>query len=117
MLGSVTQPTLTPSIGMAPTQGATVAAPVAPAIAPSTTPLSSDFSAVLSQMTLDAIGTIKGAEATAVDGVRGKATTQQVVEAMMAAEQTLQPASPFATRSFPPTSKSAVCRSKEPGSQ
>ena len=90
MLGSVTPTTLMPSIGTAATQGATVAAPIAPSIAPTTTPLSSDFSAVLSQMTLDAIGTVKGAEATAVDGIRGKATTQQVVEAMMAAEQTLQ---------------------------
>jgi flagellar hook-basal body complex protein FliE len=33
---------------------------------------------------------LKSSEATAVAGVRGQATTQQVVEAVMAAEQTLQ---------------------------
>ncbi len=93
MLGSVTSSNLSQALGTlgtAQTQAPTIAGPVAPSIVPTTTPLSSDFSAVLSQMTLDAIGTIKGAEATAVDGIRGKATTQQVVEAMMAAEQTLQ---------------------------
>jgi flagellar hook-basal body complex protein FliE len=49
-----------------------------------------DFAAVLGQMAMDAIGTVKTGEATAVAGVQGKATVQQVVESVMAAEQTLQ---------------------------
>jgi len=55
-----------------------------------TEPLPTDFGAVLGQMTLDAISTLRSGEQTAVAGVRGQATTQQVVEAVMAAEQTLQ---------------------------
>ncbi len=52
--------------------------------------LPTDFGVVLGQMTLEAISTLKAGEQTAVAGVRGQATTQQVVEAVMAAEQTLQ---------------------------
>jgi flagellar hook-basal body complex protein FliE len=55
-----------------------------------TEPLPTDFGAVLGQMTLDAIHTVKAGEQTAVAGVRGQATTQQVVEAVMSSEQTLQ---------------------------
>ncbi|WP_334150136.1 flagellar hook-basal body complex protein FliE [Hyphomicrobium sp.] len=55
-----------------------------------TEPLPTDFGTVLGRMTLDAISTLKQGEATAVAGVRGQATTQQVVEAVMASEQTLQ---------------------------
>jgi flagellar hook-basal body complex protein FliE len=52
--------------------------------------LPTDFGALLGQMTIDAIGTLKAGEQTAIAGVRGQATTQQVVEAVMASEQTLQ---------------------------
>ncbi len=55
-----------------------------------TEPLPTDFGAVLGQMTLEAISTLKQGEQTAVAGVRGQATTQQVVEAVMEAEHTLQ---------------------------
>jgi flagellar hook-basal body complex protein FliE len=41
-------------------------------------------------MTLEAISTLKQGEETAVAGIKGQATTQQVVEAVMASEQTLQ---------------------------
>jgi flagellar hook-basal body complex protein FliE len=57
---------------------------------PTTEALPTDFGALLGQMAMDAIDTVKASEATAVAGVKGQATTQQVVEAMMAAEQTLQ---------------------------
>ena len=56
----------------------------------STEPLPTDFGSLLGKMTLEAISTLKSGEQTAVAGVRGQATTQQVVEAVMAAEQTLQ---------------------------
>jgi flagellar hook-basal body complex protein FliE len=48
-----------------------------------------DFASVLGQMAMDAIGVVKSGEATAAAGVKGQATVQQVVEAVMAAEQTL----------------------------
>jgi flagellar hook-basal body complex protein FliE len=52
--------------------------------------LPTDFGTVLGQMTLEAISTLKQGEQVASAGVRGQATTQQVVEAVMASEQTLQ---------------------------
>jgi flagellar hook-basal body complex protein FliE len=52
--------------------------------------LPTDFGTLLGQMTLDAISTLRAGEQTAIAGVRGQATTQQVVEAVMASEQTLQ---------------------------
>jgi flagellar hook-basal body complex protein FliE len=58
--------------------------------AATTEPLPTDFGSLLGKMTLEAISTLKAGEQTAVAGVRGQATTQQVVEAVMAAEQTLQ---------------------------
>lgn len=69
--------------------------PVAPApqpqVAPTRTePLPTDFGTVLGQMTLDAISMLRASEQTAIAGVRGEATAQQVVEAVMSAEQTLQ---------------------------
>lgn len=49
-----------------------------------------DFSTVLEKMVNDAVGTLKTAEATSLKGVQGQASVQEVVEAVMAAEQTLQ---------------------------
>jgi flagellar hook-basal body complex protein FliE len=89
MLTGVTSPPLVanldparPAAGVAPAASASLGAQgeVRPG----------DFAAVLGQMAKDAIGVIKASEATAVAGVRGQATVQQVVEAVMAAEQTLQ---------------------------
>jgi len=91
-----------PSFGFGTTSGAGAAGPAgsgeitqpAPVTgAPNpvrTEPLPTDFGSVLGQMTLDAIHGIKAGEQTAIAGVRGQATTQQVVEAVMASEQTLQ---------------------------
>lgn len=80
-----------PSNGVNGAAGITQPAPVTgtPNTA-QTEPLPTDFGAVLGQMTLDAIHTLKAGEQTAIAGVRGQATTQQVVEAVMASEQTLQ---------------------------
>jgi flagellar hook-basal body complex protein FliE len=49
-----------------------------------------DFGTVLGQMMTNATNVLKTAEATSIAGVQGQATVQQVVEAVMAAEQTLQ---------------------------
>lgn len=51
-----------------------------------------DFASVLAGIAKDAVGTIKGAEATSIQGVNGQATTQSVVDAVMNAERTLQTA-------------------------
>jgi flagellar hook-basal body complex protein FliE len=50
----------------------------------------SDFGAMVSQLTANAANVVRNAEATAVAGIQGAATVQQVVEAVMSAEQTLQ---------------------------
>ena len=51
-----------------------------------------DFGSFLAQLAGNTVCTLKAGEATALAGVRGQATTQQVVEAVMTTEQTLQTA-------------------------
>jgi flagellar hook-basal body complex protein FliE len=51
-----------------------------------------DFGSMLSQVASDAASTVRHAERISIDGVQGRATTQQVVEAVMQAEHTLQSA-------------------------
>ncbi len=50
----------------------------------------SDFTQMLASMARDAVTTVKAGEATAMAGMQGQATVQQVVEAVMQAEQTMQ---------------------------
>ena len=49
-----------------------------------------DFSSMLSQFAGNALATVHAGEAAAIKGITGGASTQQVVEAVMAAEQALQ---------------------------
>jgi flagellar hook-basal body complex protein FliE len=49
-----------------------------------------EFVSVLANMVSGTIDTVKTAEQTSAAGVRGQASVQQVVEAVMAAEQSLQ---------------------------
>jgi flagellar hook-basal body complex protein FliE len=51
-----------------------------------------DFTSMLSRMAGDAVDSIKSAETVSVAGIRDKASVQQVVESVMAAEQSLQTA-------------------------
>jgi flagellar hook-basal body complex protein FliE len=51
-----------------------------------------EFVDVLAQVAGDAVGTIETAEAAAIRAIHGRATTQDVVESIIAAEQTLQAA-------------------------
>jgi flagellar hook-basal body complex protein FliE len=69
-------PTATRAGGLA--RGAAPAAPEA------------DFGAMLGRLAAEATGAVKNAEALSIAGVRGQASVQQVVEAVMSAEQTLQ---------------------------
>jgi flagellar hook-basal body complex protein FliE len=50
----------------------------------------SDFADLLGGLFSSASTAVKTAEATSIAGIRGKATVQQVVEAVMNAEQSLQ---------------------------
>jgi flagellar hook-basal body complex protein FliE len=88
MLSGIEGLALRPSVG-GPGAAGSLQTPSA-GLAGKTQPLPSDFGDVLGQMAMDAIGVVKSGEATAIAGVRGQASTQQVVEAVMAAEQTLQ---------------------------
>lgn len=49
-----------------------------------------DFSTVLEKLLTNAIDTLKAGEAVSLKGIKGQASVQEVVEAVMAAEQTLQ---------------------------
>ena len=51
-----------------------------------------DFAAVLAEVAAEGLQTLKTGEATALAGLQGKASVQQVVEAVMSTEQTLQAA-------------------------
>jgi flagellar hook-basal body complex protein FliE len=51
-----------------------------------------DFGQMMRQVASDAMDSIKAGERVAISGVQGKASVQQVVEAVMAAERSLQTA-------------------------
>jgi flagellar hook-basal body complex protein FliE len=51
-----------------------------------------DFASVLSDIASSSLQTVQAGEAAALSGLQGKASVQQVVEAVMSAEQTLQAA-------------------------
>lgn len=75
--------------------GAAAASPIS-ALAgrapPATALAAGGFGAVLGQMASEAAATLRVAEASSILGVRGEVPVQKVVEAVMAAEQTLQAA-------------------------
>jgi len=72
--------------GLAPASGALAARSVAAESA------SADFGAVLGRMITDTADVLRTAEATSIRGVKGQASVQEVVESVLAAEQTLQAA-------------------------
>ena len=51
-----------------------------------------DFSKVLADVAADAINAVRAGEATAISGINGATPVQNVVEAVMSAEQALQTA-------------------------
>ena len=88
-----------PAIGSSFATNSTIAPSNTPSVssgvAPSTGASSVDFNEfteVLARVMVDAVDTMKSAEATSIQGVNGKASTQAVVEAVMSAERTLQTA-------------------------
>lgn len=76
---ATTGPRAVAGAGFATTRGTTPAAEAG-----------ADFGAMLMQMTSEAANVVRNAEATSVAGIQGRASVQQVVEAVMSAEQTLQ---------------------------
>lgn len=69
------------------TLGGVAAVPSAPAPA-----AGADFASVLAKVSTDAVGAVKGAEAASIAGIKGEASTQAVVDAVMGAERALQTA-------------------------
>ncbi|MGD0721213.1 MAG: flagellar hook-basal body complex protein FliE [Roseiarcus sp.] len=49
-----------------------------------------DFSAMMNQISGDAIGSLKTAEAASIQGIQGSAPVHNVVESIMAAQRSLQ---------------------------
>jgi len=67
---------------------ATPATPAPPASSSAAAP-QNDFAQTLASMAADAASTIKAGESTAMAGMKGQASLQHVVQAVMQAEQTL----------------------------
>lgn len=70
------------------TLGTDVTRPVAGGAAPAAA--GGDFASMLGDLAVKAAGEVRNAETLSIAGVRGQASVQQVVEAVMSAEQTLQ---------------------------
>ena len=83
---------ITPSISPVGPSSAAAGADLARAAAAAASPeaASADFGAMLGQLASNASSLLKTAEATSIAGMRGQASVQQVVDAVMSAEQTLQ---------------------------
>jgi flagellar hook-basal body complex protein FliE len=69
-------------------QASAVAAPATSAATAS----SGDFSAMMARLANDTVGKLNTSETMSIAGMTGKATTQSVVEAVMAAQESLQTA-------------------------
>lgn len=72
------------------TLGETASASIVPTPAPDVQ--SADFGTVMSSMANDMVSAIQRGEQASMNGLNGQATTQEVVEAVMNAERTLQTA-------------------------
>jgi flagellar hook-basal body complex protein FliE len=89
MIDPVRPPGLGATSGPFPVTGTDLGATRA-IVAPGSAETTTDFGTMLMQMTSEAANVVRHAEATSVAGIQGKASVQQVVEAVMTAEQTLQ---------------------------
>lgn len=87
-VSSLTSPVISNSVVTRADMGALRSAQIVPAEAAQ----APDFATVLARAALSAIDTLKAGEAASIAGIQGKASVQQVAEAVMSAEQTLQSA-------------------------
>ncbi len=76
---------------LAPSLGTTASSAAASAASAAATG-GSDFGSVMAQVTGDAVKKMKAAEATSISGIEGKASTQDVVQSVMSAQESLQTA-------------------------
>lgn len=76
----------------APTGAAPVRAAETTPISGAGAPASADFMDVLAQVSSSAVTDLRAGEAAAISGLKGKMSVQQVVEAVMSAEKSLQTA-------------------------
>jgi flagellar hook-basal body complex protein FliE len=53
------------------------------------------FGEIMGSMAKDAVNSLKGGETASIAGIQGKANTREVVDAVLAAEQTLKTATAF----------------------
>jgi flagellar hook-basal body complex protein FliE len=88
MLDPISAPVRSTAIGTGPDTG--IALRGASSAASAETQV--DFGSFLAQMAADTANTLRAGEATALAGINGQVSTQKVVEAVMATEQTLQSA-------------------------
>lgn len=56
---------------------------------------STSFSSIMNGITTDMVKDLRAAESTSLDGIMGKASTREVVDAVMAADRSLQTATAF----------------------
>ena len=82
---------LAPSLGAGAASAAATAASAASSAAGSAAG-GADFGSVLSQVSNDAVKKLEAAEAAATSGIEGKASTQDVVQSVMSAQESLQTA-------------------------
>ena len=77
-----------------PVSGALAAGPLGGVLAPAATaaPAGPAFGDVMAQVAAGMRDSLRAGEAAAISGIQGKASAQQVVEAVMSAEQSLQTA-------------------------
>jgi flagellar hook-basal body complex protein FliE len=68
------------------------AAPLSTSSAGSVAAAGQDFASVLAQVASDGLQTMRAGEAAALGGLQGKSSVQEVVQAVMSAEQSLQAA-------------------------
>jgi flagellar hook-basal body complex protein FliE len=80
---------LAPSLAAAASSAASAATSAA---ASATATGGADFGSVLSQVSGDAVKKMKAAEAASLSGIEGKSSTQDVVQSVMSAQESLQTA-------------------------
>ncbi|RVU20262.1 flagellar hook-basal body complex protein FliE [Methylobacterium oryzihabitans] len=76
----------------APTSSSAAASLLQRVATPANQTAPADFGSVMAQLAAGTAQSLKAGEAASIAGLQGKATAQQVVEAVMSAEQSLQTA-------------------------
>jgi len=89
---NVTNLSMTRALGALGTQDSASATETATPSAAAAVAGDMSFSSVMKNMAVDTVNTLKGAETMSFAGIKGTASTREVVDSMMQASQTLQTA-------------------------